>query len=115
MDVPVDSQDAQGRTALIHYAAAGNEDQVMHLLSKGAKLYHQDADKCAPFYHACAHGHYNLVKRLLDTSDVDPNGDSDAKKGYCFSMNIPRAMVGELMILRSYEKSLANYTKYAEL
>jgi len=63
--VPVDLQDEQGWTALIHAAACGHEIVVSALIRNRAGIESKDRNGYGPLHWAAFHGHANIVKLLL--------------------------------------------------
>ncbi|CAL1143942.1 unnamed protein product [Cladocopium goreaui] len=59
--VPLESQDARGRTAMHYAAASGDRENVQWLISQGANLRVKDQQKLMPLQLALANGHLHLL------------------------------------------------------
>ena len=64
-NVPVETQDETGWTAMIHAAAIGNESIIYMLISKGATVESKDRNGYGPLHWAAYHGKDNAVKFLI--------------------------------------------------
>lgn len=67
-DVPIDSQDERGKTALMSAARSGLESNVRTLLSLGASLGLKDHLDRTALMHAAFHGYAKIAKMLCNAS-----------------------------------------------
>jgi len=71
-DLDLNTQRADGTTALMIYAARGKEPEVAQLLERGANVNLQDAEGDTALHRASQSGSLGIVKLLLDKSG-NPN------------------------------------------
>jgi len=64
--VPIETQDDQCWTALMHAAACGHETVVSHLVRNRARLDSTDKNGYGALHWAAFHGHHNIVKLLIE-------------------------------------------------
>jgi ankyrin repeat protein len=69
-NVPVDSADDYGRTAMHMAAANGHEEVIARLLAAGASVVLKNSEGNTPLHWACLNGHKAVVKILLDKGAV---------------------------------------------
>lgn len=72
---PVETQDEQGWTTLIHAAACGHEAVVSILVQNKARLDYKDKNGYGALHWAAFHGNHNIVKLLL-AQQADANACS---------------------------------------
>ncbi|MGV8932977.1 MAG: ankyrin repeat domain-containing protein [Gallionellaceae bacterium] len=73
--VPVETQDEESWTALMHAAACGQETVMVALLNHKAGVESKDRNGYSSLHWAAFHGHFNAVKLLLQ-HHANPNASS---------------------------------------
>ncbi len=63
---PIETEDEQGWTPLMHAAACGHEMVATALIRNHAAVNSKDRNGYGPLHWASFHGHHNLVKLLLE-------------------------------------------------